>query len=42
MSNNSTAVIFGADVSSTEIVIACADGKQAIKKIANQSQAIKT
>ena len=37
MNNNSTAVIFGADVSSTEIVIACADNKQAVKKIARSS-----
>lgn len=42
MNNHSTAVIFGADVSSAEIVIACADNKQAVKRIANQVQPIKT
>lgn len=33
-------IIFGADVSSTEIVIACADSSQAVKAIANNRRAI--
>lgn len=33
-------IIFGADVSSTEIIIACADSNQAVKTIANNRRAI--
>jgi transposase len=35
-----TPIIFGADVGSTEIVIACADSNQAVKAIANNRRAI--
>lgn len=37
----SSPLIFGADVSSTEIVIACTSSNQAVKAIANTRQAIK-